>query len=73
MAKRKYEPPLCECKGCHYWRSAVNEGTIHMCHYSIETGIVRGIPPIDCYKHENTPYRKKGKKNVKNIKNHTRD
>lgn len=64
MRKREYEPPLCECKGCYYWRSI---GGLNACHYALDANIIRGIPPIECYKHKGTPYKKKGSKNAKVI------
>ena len=59
MPKRKnpYEPPLCECKGCYYWRQMWVG--LNGCHYRLETLKLREIPPIDCYKHEGTPYKPK--------------
>lgn len=56
------ENKLCVCTGCKYYR---NLGCINSvgdvksskaCHYCIDTGQVRGIPPSECYKHEGTPY-----------------
>lgn len=61
--KIKYEAPLCECKGCYYWRKIsmyASNSPLKCCHYAIDEGRLRGIPPIDCYKHKDTPYRKKG-------------
>lgn len=45
------------CRGCVYYRSACGvPGTYTMCHYCYDTGELRGIRPVDCYKHDGTPY-----------------
>lgn len=65
MPRRKlYAPPLCECKGCYYWRQMCPP--YNGCHYRLDTFKIRGIPPIECYKHEGTPYKpmRKGRNNV---------
>lgn len=49
------------CKGCYYYRS-LSQGQLasdKCCHYLIDTGKMRKIPPELCYKHENTPYLKR--------------
>lgn len=61
--KRSYK--RCRCTGCYYWRPIVDSNTasMHVCHYCYDTGIPRGIPASECYRHEGTPYRpgQKGK------------
>lgn len=53
----KYEGKLCKCIGCMYWKSIAGGNTApYGCHYLLETHEIRGIPPIECYKHEGTPY-----------------
>jgi hypothetical protein len=50
-----------ECKGCEYYRNI--PGTSYtFCHYCVDTGILRGIHPRDCYLHEGTPYKPKARK-----------
>ena len=41
------------CVGCKYWQPMHNG---RACHYAIDTGRLRGIPPRDCYGHAGTPY-----------------
>lgn len=50
--KDKFE--TVECKDCVYWK--IFYGATYACHYCIDTGNLRDIPPKDCYKRENTPY-----------------
>lgn len=52
------------CKGCLYYRSLSNRKYVHdcVCHYCIDTGKLRGIPPADCYRHAGTPYTPRGRK-----------
>ncbi len=52
-----------KCIDCYYYRSlsGLKIKNDNCCHYVIETGKLRKIPPSECYKHEGTPYlNKKG-------------
>ena len=50
------DPKVVKCIGCYYYRHTSSAGQYIACHYSIDTGTLRGIPPKDCYKKPNTPY-----------------
>ena len=47
-----------KCVGCYYYRrfSATYGRNTKCCHYALETGEIRGMLPVECYKHEGTPY-----------------
>ena len=47
-----------KCKDCYYYRSLsqLKYRDDYCCHYLIDTGKLRKIPPAECYKHEGTPY-----------------
>ena len=50
-----------KCIGCYYYRS-ISQGcnrNDYCCHYLIDTGQLRKIPPEECYMHIGTPYLKK--------------
>lgn len=50
-----------KCIGCYYYRS-ISQGNTrndYCCHYLIDTGQLRKIPPEECYMHMGTPYLKK--------------
>ena len=46
------------CRRCRYYRplsEALKLG--YACHYSLDTGRLRGIRPVDCYRRPHTCYR----------------
>ena len=47
-----------KCIGCYYYRSLSQNKYMDdcCCHYLIDTGNMRKIPPSECYRHEGTPY-----------------
>lgn len=47
-----------KCIGCYYYRSLSQNKYMddYCCHYLIDTGNMRKIPPSECYRHEGTPY-----------------
>ena len=47
-----------KCIGCYYYRSLSQNKYMDdcCCHYLIDTGNMRKIPPSECYQHEGTPY-----------------
>lgn len=48
------------CDGCIYYR--ILTSGMYACHYCIDTGKLRRIPPKMCYRHRGTPYQRKGRK-----------
>lgn len=42
------------CPGCYYYR--LFYAGMSACHYCIDTGKVRPVPPEECYRHDGTPY-----------------
>lgn len=55
--KRTPDDTVVKCEGCHYYRQIVESTKIWCCNYCLDTGKLRGIPPIDCYKRPGTPYK----------------
>lgn len=59
---------ICRCKDCVYYHSAngleKTSGNM-MCHFALENGYPRLIPPVDCYKKEGTGYISRKDKNKK--------
>ena len=50
---------ICKCWGCKHYRTAFNRTTdYYMCMFAADGGY-RPMRPIDCYKHEGTPYEPK--------------
>ena len=47
-----------KCIGCYYYRSLSQNKYMDdfCCHYLIDTGSMRKIPPSECYRHAGTPY-----------------
>ena len=59
---------ICRCKDCVYYHSAngleKTSGNM-MCHFALDNGYPRLIPPVDCYKKEGTGYISRKDKNKK--------
>jgi len=59
---------ICRCKDCVYYHSAngleKTSGNM-MCHFALENGYPRLIPPVDCYKKKGTGYISRKDKNKK--------
>lgn len=53
--KRGKNKTYIKCVGCAYYR--LFYGSIKACHYTLDTGKLKTIPAIECYKHEGTPYK----------------
>ena len=49
---------IMKCIGCYYYRSLSQNKYMDdfCCHYLIDTGNMRKIPPSECYRHAGTPY-----------------
>ncbi len=49
-----------KCLGCYYYRSLSQNKFFddYCCHYLLDTGKLRKIPPEACYQHVGTPYLK---------------
>lgn len=64
--KKKDEFRPTPCRGCYYWRPITHgiSASTRACHYCIDTGQLRSIPPQLCYQKPGTPYRP-GKKAFK--------
>jgi len=60
---------ICRCKDCVYYHSAngleKTSGNM-MCHFALENGYPRLIPPVDCYKKKGTGYISRKDKNKRN-------
>lgn len=55
--KKKPAPAVVKCRGCVYYRRLSSGNSCSAaCHYALDTGVLRKIPPAECYKHEGTPY-----------------
>lgn len=59
---------ICRCKDCVYYHSAngleKTSGNM-MCHFALDNGYPRLIPPVDCYKKDGTGYISRKDKNKK--------
>lgn len=57
-----------KCVDCVYYRSSSvsNKNCIHMCHFGLDNGYIRGILPEECYKKQNTGYISKKDSDKKN-------
>ena len=50
---------ICKCWDCKHYRTASNRTTdYYMCMFAADGGY-RPMKPIDCYKHDGTPYETK--------------
>ncbi len=70
MPRRKHRRPVAGCRRidrkngivvcrrCRYYRP-LNEALAlgYACHYSLDTGQLRGMRPVDCYRKPNSCYR----------------